>query len=247
MKMKSKAWKTVGCFALLCVIVAGCVIMGKNTTVAAVTLPVGEQQPENSETVRPEAGTVPETDAAPEESISGSASVDKTYSVGLYFRSNGDGTCALAGMGSCTDVCVLIPPQSPAGDKVTEILPGAFADSIVGAVELPTTIVGATAASFAECPRLGYIRVAAGNAAFSEHDGALYTADGSVLLYCPVGRTAKSLTLYAGVKRIAAGALARCDGLESVCYAGSTAEWHGVIVGDENNALYGAKLYFNKS
>ncbi|MBQ9778032.1 MAG: hypothetical protein IJW22_03810 [Clostridia bacterium] len=28
--------------------------------------------------------------------------VEKVYSKGLYFRSNGDGTCALAGIGSCT-------------------------------------------------------------------------------------------------------------------------------------------------
>ncbi len=236
-----KIWKTVGCLMLLCVIVAGCVVLGQSTEVAAAPPEEGgEQQPEP-----PLAETPSENEKTPEESISGSTSVTKSYSEGLYFRSNGDGTCALAGLGACTDACVLIPPRSPAGDTVTEILPYAFANSIVGAVELPTTVKVASAASFAACPRLGYVRVAAGNEALCERDGALYTADGSTLLYCPTGRTAKTLTLHPGIKRVAAGAIAVCDALEVICFAGTTAEWHGVIVGDENDALYHASFRFN--
>ena len=238
-----KIWKTVGCLALLCVIVAGCVVLGQNTEVAAAPQSEGEGGGQQAETPPQNEGEPGET-AKPEESISGSTSVTKSYSEGLYFRSNGDGTCALAGLGDCTDACVLIPPRSPAGDTVIEILPYAFANSIVGAVEIPTTVKVASAASFAACPRLGYVRVAAGNEALCEQDGALYTKDGSTLLYCPTGRTAKTLTLHAGIKRIAAGALATCDGLEVICFAGTTAEWHNVIVGDENNALYRASLRF---
>ena len=237
-----KIWKTAGCLALLCVIVAGCIILGQSTEVSAQD-PVGESAGEQQ--TPPAKEETPSVEEPPaQESVQGSATVSKTYSKGLYFRSNGDGTCALAGMGSCTDACVLIPPKSPAGDTVTEILPYAFAGSIVGAVEIPTTVKVASAASFADCPRLGYVRVAAGNEALTECDGALYSGDGSVLLYCPAGRTAKSLTLDERIKRIAAGALARCDALEAVIFAGTTAAWHGVIVGDENDALYGASLRF---
>ena len=173
-----KAWKMTGCLLLLCVIICGCVILGRNTEASAAA----------PETELPSQGDAGETDTQeseqtepPAESEESTATV-KTYSEGLYFRSNGDGTCALAGMGSCTAACVLIPPQSPAGDTVTEILPYAFAGSIVGSVEIPTTVTVVSAASFADCERLSYVRVAAGNAALLESDGALYTADGATLL-----------------------------------------------------------------
>ena len=172
------------------------------------------------------------------------ATVNKTYSTGLAFRSNGDGTCAVAGVGSCTAACILIPPKSPSGDTVTEILPHAFAGRVVGAIELPSTITALSAASFAGCDRLALVRVANGNPAFLERDGVLYSADGKTLLYCPAGRSAAELTLHENVRRIAAGAFAACPALSTVHFAGTTAEWHTLIVGDDNNALYNAKLCF---
>ncbi len=229
-----------GCLLLLCVIICGCVVLGRNTEVAAAT-PDTEQTPQGGEGGMPPEESEQET---PPAKVEESTVTVKTYSEGLYFRSNGDGTCALAGMGSCTAACVLIPPQSPAGDTVTEILPYAFAGSIVGSVEIPTTVTTLSAASFADCERLSYVRVAAGNTALTESDGVLYTADGTTLLYCPAGRSARELTLHTSLKRIAAGAFSECPALDVVHFAGSTAEWHNVIVGDENNALYAAKLMF---
>ena len=232
-----KILKTVGCLALLCVIICGCVVLSRNTEVSAAE----QEEQQQQETPAPP----PEQEATPPPSdAQSSAGVSKTYSEGLYFRSNGDGTCALAGMGSCTATCVLIPPQSPAGDAVTEILPHAFAGSIVGSIEIPTTVQALSAASFADCARLAYIRVAAGNESLIEYDGALYTADGGVLLYCPSGRSARELKLHEGIRRIAAGAFATCNALDVVSFVGTTAEWHHVVVGDENNALYAARLVF---
>ena len=115
----------------------------------------------------------------------------------------------------------------------------------MGSVEIPTTVTAVSAASFADCERLSYVRVAAGSTALMESDGALYTADGTTLLYCPAGRSARELTLHASVKRIAAGALRACPALDVIRFSGTTAEWHGVIVGDENDALYAAKLVFS--
>lgn len=233
-----KIVKTIGCLALLCVIICGCIAMAKR----------GEPSPEISdETPLGEAGaTPPQNDAAEEtqQEITGSVSVPKKYSEGLKYRSNGDGTCALAGMGSCTASCVLIPPKSPTGDTVTEILPFAFRDSIVGAIELPTTVTTLSAASFAGCNRLAYVRVSAGNPAFLEEDGVLYTADGTTLIYCPSGRSADTLTLSAALTRIAAGAFADCTTLRTVNFTGTTSEWHNVIVGDDNDPLYAATLRF---
>ena len=226
-----KIWKTVGALALLAVIICGCVILGNNAEVAASTPPEEEQQQQQQPN---------EQEVSSEESVT----VSKTYSTGLVFRSNGDGTCAVAGIGSCTAACILIPPTSPAGDTVTEILPYAFAEGIVGAIELPSTVTTLSAASFAGCTRLSYVRVANGSTAFSEHDGVLYTADGTTLLYCPAGRSAATLQLHPALRRIAAGAFTECNGLSTVYFSGTTAEWHGVIIGDDNEALYAASLKF---
>ena len=235
-----KAWKMTGCLLLLCVIICGCVILGRNTEAAAAA-PEAQQSQEQMGGPGEQGGE--QTDAAGENEEN--TVTVKTYSEGLYFRSNGDGTCALAGMGSCTSACVLIPPKSPAGDTVTEILPYALAGSIVGSVEIPTTVTVVSAASFADCERLSYVRVAAGNPALLESVGALYTADGTTLLYCPAGRSARELVLHESLERIAAGALRICPALGVIRFSGSTAEWHGVIVGDENDALYAAKLVFS--
>ena len=234
-----KIWKMVGCLGLLAVIICGCVILGEPAQVAAQG-GVQEESEQSEQPEQPPAQTPQEE--APTES---SATVGKTYSTGLAFRSNGDGTCAVSGVGSCTAACILIPPKSPCGDTVTEILPGAFAGSIVGAIELPATITTLTAASFEGCTRLALVRVASGNPAFSEHDGVLYSADGKLLVYCPVGRSAREMTLHQNLRRIAAGAFAECPSLTAIYFAGSTAEWHAMIVGDDNDALYKATLYFN--
>ena len=242
-----KIWKTVGCLLLLCVIVCGCVVMGKNTTASAAL-----QENEKTDATESDGaeGTSPAPNAGatdPETETQESVAAGKAYSEGLYFRSNGDGTCALAGIGSCTAACILIPPQSPAGDKVVEILPYALAGSIVGAVEIPTTVTSVSAASFAGCERLAYVRVAAGNEALLESDGVLYSGDGGTLLYCPAGRSARELSLHPALKRIAAGAFAACAALDTVRFAGTTAQWHGIVIGDENNALYAARLVFGGS
>lgn len=42
-------------------------------------------------------------------------------SAGLEFESNGDGTCSIIGIGTCTDRDIVIPDRSPEGDVVTLI------------------------------------------------------------------------------------------------------------------------------
>ncbi len=233
-----KIWKMLGCLVLLCVIICGCVVIGTEAETGE-----GKGNVQENGTGEGTPDTLMSESGGEQEPTVGSVVVTPTYSEGLRFRSNGDGTCALAGIGSCTSSCILIPPTSPAGDTVTEILPYALQDSIIGAVEIPATVQTISAASFAGCKRLAYVRVAAGNEWYSEYDGVLYSANGSTLIYCPAGRTGE-LKLHTALTRIAAGAFADCAGLTAVVFQGSTAAWHNVIVGDENNALYAAGFRF---
>lgn len=50
-------------------------------------------------------------------------------SKGFLFESNGDGTCTLKEIGDCTDLDIVIPEKSPAGDTITEIYEYAFYDA----------------------------------------------------------------------------------------------------------------------
>ena len=47
-------------------------------------------------------------------------------SEGFEFESNGDGTCTLKQIGTCSDKDIVIPVKSPSGDKVTKIAERAF-------------------------------------------------------------------------------------------------------------------------
>lgn len=68
---------------------------------------------ENSDTEdMPKSNQVVETDLKPSD--------------GLEFESNGDGTCTIVGIGTCTDKELVIPVKSPDGDTVTLIDEYAF-------------------------------------------------------------------------------------------------------------------------
>lgn len=74
---------------------------------------------------------------------------------GLVFASNGDGTCTLTDIGTCTDADVTVPATSPAGERVTRIGKGVFAgDAWMTSITLPEGITHIGAEAFYGCKRL---------------------------------------------------------------------------------------------
>ena len=61
-------------------------------------------------------------------------------SIGLEFTSNGDGTCYVSGIGTCTDVNVVIPPKSPTNDIVVGIGEWAFSRTQIVSIEIPNSV-----------------------------------------------------------------------------------------------------------
>ncbi|MGI6167754.1 MAG: leucine-rich repeat protein [Eubacteriales bacterium] len=162
---------------------------------------------------------------------------------GLEFISAGDGTCALAGIGTCTDTCLIIPDKSESGDRVTKIAPGAFSGNTqITAVQLPTGVTEIGAGAFSGCTNLAYISVADGNPAYKDYVGVLYSADGSRLVYMPAASSLMSLTLTKKVTEIADYALADCRNLKKVFYEGSEDDWTKVDIGTGNNILSSIEL-----
>lgn len=79
---------------------------------------------------------------------------DIQYSEGLEFTSNGDGTCYVSGIGSCTDTDLVIPPTSPAGDSVTSIGNEAFGLCKFTSVVIPNSVTGIGDMAFNLCTGL---------------------------------------------------------------------------------------------
>lgn len=77
------------------------------------------------------------------------------YSEGLVFTSNGDGTCYVSSVGSCTDADLNIPPTSPEGDEVTGIGDSAFKNcSFIENVKFPETLKTIGKYAFENCTLL---------------------------------------------------------------------------------------------
>ena len=77
---------------------------------------------------------------------------DFSGSEGLLFKSNGDGTCRLAGIGSCTDTDIVIPSYSPKGDAVVEISYRAFAwREEIESITIPKSVKVIQKSAFHDC------------------------------------------------------------------------------------------------
>ena len=73
-------------------------------------------------------------------------------SQGLEYASNGDGTCEVIGVGSCTDVSVVIPKASPDGDRVVSIGIAAFSNCLtMERVTIPEGVVTIGDQAFIGC------------------------------------------------------------------------------------------------
>ena len=173
------------------------------------------------------------------------ASTDPTTAAsrGLVFVSSGNGTCTLAGIGTCIDTCLIIPDKSELGERVTKISAGAFSGNTqITAVQIPAGVVEIGAGAFSGCTNLAYISVADGNAAYKDYAGVLYSADGTRLICVPAASSLVSLTITKKVTDIADNALANCRNLKKVFYEGSEEDWKKVDIGTGNNILSSVEL-----
>lgn len=188
----------------------------------------------------------------------------------LDFRSNGDGTCVVMGIGDCLDSTVKIPEKSPDGDTVTSIADSAFLGcKKIKAVSFPETLtkIGGYAfygssleavtilggikeigeCAFAKCEKLTAITVSLENENYSSLDGVLFTKDKSELICYPSGKTNSAYTIRSSVKKIHKMAFSGCAALTTVNYNGTEEDFKMIEIGASNTSLTSAQIKFPSS
>ncbi len=204
-----------------------------------------EPEPDPSSTLLPTPGTsneFPGTTAVQTELITSPVDTDD----GLLYRSNGNGTCTLIGIGSCRDAFVVIPSYAPSGELVASIAPQALMGcQTVTAIQVPETVTEIGSLAFAACPNLIYISVSDSNPFYCDIEGVLYSADGKTLILYPPLRAGSSLFLPASVTRIEDMAFYQCIYLTSIRYGGSAAQWETISIGSKNYSLTAASVVYS--
>ena len=166
-----------------------------------------------------------------------------TDSTGLTFTSNGNGTCTLSGVGSCKDICIVVPATSPSGDKVTAIGAQAFYNcTSITVVQIPASVTQIGHLAFGGCTNLVYITVSSGNYSYKDIGGVLYTVDGKTLVHYPAGAGASSVSIPASVNKIEDMAFYGCKSLKTIRYGGTQDAWSRIAVGSMNYSLNAASV-----
>jgi len=129
---------------------------------------------------------------------------EQKASEGLKYTSNGDGTCYVSGIGSCTDTDIIIPSSAPNGDIVTGIGYEAFK----GCTSLTSVTIGSSVTSidsYAFCKCTNLTSVVIPNNVTSIGSGAFG--------YC---ESLTSVVIPDSVTGIGSSAFYSCDNLSSV-------------------------------
>ena len=227
---------------------------GVNTTSSSSSTQT--QAPDNSgENPNDETPNDPDDDPTPDPS-----------SQGLSFVSNGDGTCALNGIGACKDTFIIVPVESPDGDIVVEVADNAFKNcnkikgiefsetikrigtyafygSTIRSITVTSTIKEIGNYAFAGCKYLEEIEVEEGNPNYSASSGVLYNKDGSTLIAYPAGKTDNFVIISRNVTEIANMAFYKCTYVKKVTYHGTSASWKSVDIGAGNDVIDEAVIY----
>ena len=157
----------------------------------------------------------------------------------LSFRSNGNGTCSVSGIGNVTDSYISIPLKSPEGDVVVAIDEKAFfGNETLKAIELPSTVSDIGLMAFSNCPSLIYISVNSENRNFVDVGGVLYNADMTKLIAYPASGGASAITIPSSVTAISPMAFYGCNTLKMINFEGTLDQWSKVEKGDLNYGLY---------
>ena len=170
----------------------------------------------------------------------------------LAFVSNGDGTCYVSGIGTCTDTDIVIPNQSPAGDVVTSIGDLTFSGcSSLTSVTIPDSVTSIGAWAFGECSSLTSVTIP-DNVTFID-SCAFHGCRAMSSVSIPdnitgIGDLAfrdccslTSITIPDSLTSIGVYAFSDCTSLTDIYFNGTKAQWDAISFGNQWN--YNTRSY----
>ncbi|MBQ8415018.1 MAG: leucine-rich repeat domain-containing protein, partial [Clostridia bacterium] len=193
------------------------------------------------------------------------------YSEGLSYSNNDDGTCSV-GIGTCTDINVIIPAISPDGYMVTGVSLSSC-DSIVSAIipegvidvyfqycaSLESIIIPASVTSidrwaFAYCTSLTSVTFL-GNNTIIEQQAFEYCRSlkhfivpdcNTVISYAAFlsCEALESIVIPKNVTKVEQWAFEFCDALEYVYYTGTEEEWNNIYIDYQNYGLNSVEVIY---
>ncbi|MBO5756590.1 MAG: leucine-rich repeat domain-containing protein [Clostridia bacterium] len=122
-------------------------------------------------------------------------------SQGLKFKSNGNGTCKVSGIGTCTDTNIVIPSVSPDGDRVTSIGDDAFYGcSRLKSIVIPDGVTSISDSAFQYCDNLTSVVIP--DSVTSIGDSAFYDCSRLTSIVIPDGVTSIGDKVFTGCSRL---------------------------------------------
>ena len=126
----------------------------------------------------------------------------------------------------CTALTEIAFPAS-----ITSIGYFSFASSGLTRLNLPDTVTSINNYAFAWCNSLQTVKLSGGLSSIS--DSAFVSCPNLYSVYIPAGVTAIQNAAFAG-----------CNTLRAVCYEGSQSDWSNIRIGDFNDPLQDAQIYY---
>ena len=160
--------------------------------------------------------------------------------IGLEFTSNGDGTCYVSGIGTCTDTDIVIPAISPSGEKVVAVGEFAFeADTTITSVVICEGVTTIGNGAFTACSSLASIDLPDSITSVGNSSFGLCAIE---IVTIPVGLTYIAPWAFAGCESLKAiivsdsltaiywDCFGGCTSLDTVYYTGTPSQWSNIEI-----------------
>ena len=148
-----------------------------------------------------------------------------SYSAGLKYVSNGDGTCSVERYGLCEDENVIIPPYNEIGEPVTNIREYAFYGCVnIKSVVLPETLTAIGPGGFYGCS--GIVEIVIPEKVTFIGNSAFFRCSSLSAIYLPDT-----------MEVIGYNCIGECFRLRRVYYAGPQEKWDEVTIHTGNELL----------
>lgn len=191
----------------------------------------------------------PEESLTQESEATGSAVVTEGIPYdekGLLYQNNGNGTCSIVGIGTCTKVNVEIPEKSPDGLKVVAISTGAFENcKKIELISIPSTVKTIGTGAFVGCVSLSSFSVDSTNTEFCSVGSVLFSKDKTELICYPAKRVGASYLLSTNVTKLSPYAFDSVSTLSKLLYRGTIDQFQKIQIGIGNNVFNKMPIEFN--